>query len=161
MGSSSVIQQKASGMPVCTVCSSPSNSHLRADLDAGVRVAEVAENYDVSIAAICRHRRAARDAVNLIPMDDAEGLAFADRLSILFDRATMASEGLYLKGDMRGGALVRDHSLRAACALAALGLDSERIKTELHAAQDIRRRSRVLARASRSSSQVIRSTPSR
>jgi hypothetical protein len=146
MGTTSVIQHRASGAPVCTLCSSPSYASLRADLDAGVRVAQVAERYGVSIAAVYRHRRAAHDAVHLIAVDDTDGLTFADRLLVLFDRATMASEGLYAKGDMRGGSLVGDHALRAASALAALGLDRDAMKTELHKARDVRRSAFLLAR---------------
>lgn len=141
------IQHRASGAPVCTVCGHDDYASLRADLDAGVRVAELAERYGVTLGSIYRHRRSGHDAVRLIVIDDADGLALADQLQLMFQRATTASEGLYAKGDLRGGSLVADHALRAASALASLGLDAESIQAEIHAAQAVRRDARRLARA--------------
>jgi hypothetical protein len=143
---SAVMQHRTTGQPVCTVCSSPSYAQLRADLDAGVRIAEVSERHGVSVAALYRHRRAAHDAVHLIAVPDADGIALADHLQGMFQRATSASDALYAKGDLRGGSLVGDHALRAASALAALGLDGDKIKAELHKARDVRRSAFLLAR---------------
>lgn len=140
------IQRKLTGEAVCTVCSSPSYADLRADLDAGVRVAEVAERYAVSVGAVYRHRRSGHDAVRLVAVDDVDGLALADRLQLLFDRATMASEALHARGDLRGGSLAADSALRAANALHAQGLGGDKVRTEIAAAQTVYRNARALAR---------------
>lgn len=140
-------QHKATGLPVCTVCAHDDYASLRADLDAGVRVAEVAERYAVSVASLYRHRRSGHDAVRLIAVDDAEGLALADALLLMFSRAQQASEALYAKGDLRGGGIIADHALRLANALSSLGLDGDEIKAQIARARDISRRAYALSRS--------------
>lgn len=147
VSNSQVAQRRSDGSgAVCTVCRHDRYPDIRARLDAGARVADISSEFDLSLSSIYRHRSNRHDALALLPLDAADGLTLAERLDLMFNRATAGSEGLYLSGDVRGAALVGDHALRTAGALAALGIDSDTIKGEIQHALEIRRRAVSLYR---------------
>ena len=146
MSNSQVAQRRSDGSAVCTVCRHTSYAEIRAQLDAGARVADISEQYGLSLSSIYRHRSNRHDALDLLAIDDADGLDLAERLDLMFTRATAGSGALYAAGDIRGAGQLGDHALRVGAALASLGIDKDTIKAEIQHALDIRRSARALAR---------------
>lgn len=117
------------------------------ELSNGERVADVAARYEVSAAAIYRHQRNHAVVTSAFDIDTDSSLSLVDRLVGIMTRAQKASQMAYERGDLRAGALIGDAAVRAANSLQNFGVNSEKVRADIAAADAHRRRARALAQA--------------